>query len=296
MNKKAVVFGGGGFIGSHVADYLTEKSYAVSVFDIRPSEYLKTGQKMIVGDITDSEKVKKAVKDASVVYNFAGIADIDEASQNPVGTITNNILGNAIILEALKDNKTTRYVFASTLYVYSDAGSFYRDSKLACELYIHDYNRIHGIPFTTLRYGSIYGPRSKGRDRIHQLVQQALKEGKMTYPGDGEEIREYIHVEDAARCSVEILDDTYLNQNVIISGQQAMKIKDLMVMIKEILGKDITIEFRGESSDLHYEVTPYSFNPRLGQKYISSHYIDLGEGVIHCAQEIYNILNKKHVK
>lgn len=288
--EKATVFGGSGFLGSHTADFLTKKGWDVTIFDIKHSPHLKATQKMIVGDILDPEKVKTAVKGASVVYNFAGIADIEEASKNPIGTIKNNIIGNGNILEALKGKKIERYVFASTIYVYSDTGSFYKDSKLACEMYINDYHKTYGIPYTIVRYGSLYGPRTNKKDRIYRMVNQALKDGKITYEGDGEEMREYIHVEDAARCSVEILDEDYTNQIVIITGTQALKIKDLIVMINEIIGKNVRVELLNKTSNLHYEMTPYSFKPKLGKKYISKDYIDLGQGILQTIEEIYNSL------
>jgi UDP-glucose 4-epimerase len=290
--QKVVVFGGSGFIGSHVADFLTEKGYDVVIFDIKPSPYVKPAQKMVAGDILDFELVKKALKDASVVYNFAGLADIDTAREDPIGTIKNNILGNGYILEALKEREIKRYVFASTVYVYSDAGSFYRDSKVACELYINDYHAKYGLPYSILRYGSLYGPRTTQKDRIYLLVKQALTEKKMTYEGTGEEMREYIHVEDAARCSVEILDESFANQNVIITGHISTKIKDLMIVIKEILGGEVAIEFLNKGSDTHYEMTPYSFSPRLGRKYISNCYIDMGQGIIQCIEDVYKSLGK----
>lgn len=291
--KEVIVFGGAGFLGSHVADFLTKEGWKVTIFDIKKSDYLKPGQKMVVGDTLDQDQVKKAVEGASVVYNFAGIADIDQASEDPIGTIKNNILGNGYILESLKGKDIERYVFASTMYVYSNSGSFYRDSKVACEMYIEDYNKAYGIPYTILRYGSLYGPRTNKKDRIYLLLRQALIENKITYEGDGEEIREYIHVEDAARCSVEILEEDYVNQSVIIAGHQTLKIRDVMVMIKEILGKDMKIEFLNKASNLHYEVTPYSFNPKLGKRYISKHYIDLGQGILQTAEELYNSLIKE---
>lgn len=290
--QKVVVFGGSGFIGSHLADVLTEKGYDVVIFDIKPSPYTKPAQKMVTGDILDFALVKKTIKDASVIYNFAGLADIDAAREDPIGTIKNNILGNGYILEALKDRDIERYIFASTVYVYSDAGSFYRDSKVACELYINDYHAKYGIPFTILRYGSLYGPRTTQKDRIYLLVKQALTEKKMTYEGTGEEMREYIHVEDAARCSVEILDKNFVNQNVIITGHTSTKIKDLMVVIKEILGGEVSIEFSNKGSDTHYDMTPYSFSPKLGRKYISNCYIDLGQGIVQCIEEVYKSTKK----
>jgi UDP-glucose 4-epimerase len=288
---RAVVFGGSGFIGSHVADALDDAGWSVTVFDIKESPYLRESMEMVVGDILDDSAVAAVLQGAKIVYNFAGVADVEDASQRPLDTIRYNILGNAMLLEALKGSRIERFVYASTLYVYSDAGSFYRDSKTASELYIHDYGAQYGIPFTILRFGSIYGPRSYHQDRIYKFVAQALAEKRLTYGGDGAEIREYIHVADAARCAVEILDsDTYLGQNVILSGHQSMRIRDLMVMISEIIDKEMPIEFLGGRDAIHYEVTPYSFTPRLGKKYMSGSYVDLGEGIMQCAQDVYQVL------
>jgi UDP-glucose 4-epimerase len=291
---KAVVFGGSGFIGSHVADALDDAGYVVTVFDLRPSEWRRPSMEMVVGDILDEVAVAQAIDGASTVFNFAGVADVADALRRPIDTIRYNILGNALLLEALKGVRVARYVFASTLYVYSDAGSFYRDSKMACELYVHDYGDQYGIPFTVLRFGSIYGPRGYHQDRVYKFVEQALAQGRLTYGGDGEEIREYIHVADAARAAVEVAErEEYAGENVILSGQQPLKVRDLMVMIREIIGKDIPIEFLGERDAVHYEVTPYSFTPRLGKKYVSGSYVDLGEGIMQCAQEVYGQLKRE---
>lgn len=284
---KAVVFGGSGFLGSYVADNLLDKGYEVVIFDTKESQHLKPHQEMIVGDVLDMGAVKDAVKDAQVVYNFAGIADIDEASKRPLETIKQNILGNAHILDALKDERIERYVFASTVYVYSEAGSFYKSSKQAAELYIEDYSKKYGIPYTILRYGSLYGPRSNETNPIHALLKKVLTEKKISYWGNGDEIREYIHVEDAARCSVEILNKNFVNQNVIIAGHHPIKSKELLTMINEMLGSKLEIEFRNENSDIHYQITPYSFNPRIGRKYVSSYYLDMGQGLLQCMEELH---------
>lgn len=299
---KVIVFGGSGFLGGHVADVLSEKEYEVTIFDLIPSPYIKTGQKMIVGDILDFDAVQKAVQGASVVYNFAGIADIDEANENPVATIKHNILGNAHILEAIKDLEIKRYVFASTVYVYSDAGSFYKSSKYACELYIENYSKKYGIPYSILRYGSLYGPRAKETNPIYRLLKSVLLEKKIVYWGNGNEIREYIHVEDAARCSVEILDKNFVNQHIIITGHHPIESKELLVMIKEILGNKFPIEFLDQKPETHYKVTPYSFNPKIGRKYISSYYLDMGQGLLQCIEDLHKQLfgeeakvNSKHI-
>lgn len=284
---KAIVFGGSGFVGSHVADVLTEKGHEVTIFDMRPSEYLRKGQKMLVGNILDEKAVDHAVEGADTVYNFAGVADITKASDKPLETIKNNILGNTVILEACRLHNVKRFVFASSVYVYSGAGSFYRSSKQACELITENYNDKYGLPFTILRYGSLYGPRADESNWVYQILKQAVTEGKITRYGDGGELREYIHVQDAAKCSVEILSPEFENQYVIITGSQQMKVNDLMVMIKEMLNNKIELEFLPTESILHYNITPYSFNPKIAKKLVSNYYIDLGQGILDLLSSIY---------
>jgi len=123
--NKIVVFGGSGFIGSHVADHLSEAGYKVFIYDIRKSSYLRDDQKMIVGDILDQENVDEAVKGAKAVYNFAALADLDEAINLSFETINVNLLGTVKLLEACRNNKVGRFIFASTVYVHSKEGGFY---------------------------------------------------------------------------------------------------------------------------------------------------------------------------
>ena len=288
---KAIVFGGSGFLGSHVADVLTEKGYSVTIYDIKPSQHLGKKQAMIVGDILDEPAVHKAVKGCDVVYNFAGIADIEEASQRPLDTVRYNVLGNSMILEAARKRGVKRFVFASSLYVYSKAGSFYRSAKQACELLIENYEEIYKLPYTILRYGSLYGPRADEKNFIYQIIQQALTDNKITRHGDGEELREYIHVSDAARGSVEILSDEFRNQHVILTGNQQTRVKDLLYMIREMLDNKIEIEFLPPRESFHYEITPYSFAPKVGRRLATKTYLDLSQGLLEIIYESYKRLN-----
>lgn len=293
MNKesKVAVFGGSGFLGSHVADALTEAGHIVTIYDRIKSPYLKKTQRMIVGNILDEDKVEAAIHDCDIVYNFAGIADIDEASQKPLESVKLNILGNSNILEACRKANVKRFVFASSLYVYSKAGSFYRSTKQACELLIENYYEVFGLPYTILRYGSLYGPRADERNFIYRTIKQALTEQKIVRNGDGEEVREYIHVYDAAQGSVEILSDEYINQYVIITGSQQMKVKDLLLMIKEMLDNKIDIEYTSTMANYHYEITPYTFATRLAKRIVSKTYLDLGQGILKSIQNIYEEIN-----
>jgi UDP-glucose 4-epimerase len=221
------------------------------------------------------------------------MADIDEAYTKPLETIEKNVMGNTIILESCRKNKVKRFVLASTIYVYSDSGSFYRSSKQACELIVENYKESFNLPYTILRYGSLYGPRSKDNNWIKKIIKQALTEGKITRHGDGEEIREYVHVKDAANLSVKILSSEFENKNVIISGNQPIKIKDLHTMVKEMLGNKIKLEYLPDVSNTHYEVTPYNFNPKLAQKLVSTQFHDIGQGILECLSDIHAELDSK---
>lgn len=289
------VTGGAGFLGSHVADALSDAGHNVTVFDIIESPYLRSNQKMILGDLMDQELLDSIVANQDAVYHFAGIADIDECSNRPVDTAKYNILGTVQLLEACRKSGVKRFVFASSAYVYSDSGGFYRASKQACESFIENYNTLYGLKYTCLRYGSLYGARADGRNSIFRMIDQAIRENKITYRGTGEEIREYIHVQDAAEISVKILGPEYENQHIIISGVEKMRYSDLLEMIREMLNKDIEIEILPSKRKAHYKITPYNFSPKLGKKIVNNPHIDMGQGLLQCMAEVYEkVHGKKH--
>ncbi len=286
---KAIVFGGSGFLGSHVADVLTEKGYSTILFDIRPSEYrIKDKQDLIIGDILDAESVMSAVKGCDVVYDFAGLADLDDASTRPVDTVMLNVVGTCNIMDACVHHKVKRFIFASSFYANSDKGGFYRCSKQAAEIYIEEYNRKYDLNYTILRYGSLYGPRSDKNNGIRIMLEQALNRGYIHYFGSGEETREYIHVKDAARLSIKILEEEYKNKHIVLTGHDSYKIKDIIKVIEEILDKEIVTEYENRTSELHYDVTPYTYKPRSNYKLVNDFYHDLGQGLIECLEELDN--------
>jgi UDP-glucose 4-epimerase len=261
----AIVYGASGFLGSHVADALSASGYRVRLFDRSPSPYQRADQEMIIGDIMDLEQVKEAAHGADVVYNFAAIADIDEAQEKPIATATINVLGNMHTLEAARLAGARRFVFASTIYVYSESGSFYRASKQAAERFIETYHERYGLEYSILRYGSLYGRRADARNGIYRMLYEALERHSITYHGSGEAIREYIHVEDAARMSVQVLGPEFANRHLILTGQERLHIKDVMTMISEIMPWKIDLRFDEARAGHHYEVTPYAYQPRIGR-------------------------------
>lgn len=280
------VFGGSGFLGSHVCDKLSDAKHKVLVVDKAQSPYLRNDQEMCIGDITDSAFVEDICKDIDTVFNFAGIADLSDADFDPVKTAQINVMGNIYLLDACRKANIKRYIFASSLYVYGQYGGFYRCSKQSSELFIDEYYKKYGLEYTILRYGSLYGPRADMRNGIYKFVKQALTENKITYYGSSQAIREYIDVEDAALMTVDILKDEYINSNILLSGTQPLQVSELFFMIGEILGKKLDIEYQDHAENTHYVVTPYSFMPKVGKKMNSTLYTDLGQGLLKVMDEV----------
>ena len=137
-NKRVLVTGSSGFIGSHTADALEERGYHVVLFDVAPSKYKTKTQEEFIGDILTPGDIEKAMEGCYTVYHFAAQADIGVSSEIPTQTITTNIIGTQNVLEAARKHKVKRFMFASTIYVYSELGSFYRVSKQACEKIIEE--------------------------------------------------------------------------------------------------------------------------------------------------------------
>lgn len=282
---RMTVFGGSGFLGSHICDKLSGAGHEVTIVDKTPSPWLKKNQRMIVGDVLDGKLVREAVSGADMVFNYAGMADIGEANARPFESAKINILGNINILEACSSENIQRYIFASSLYVYGISGGFYRCSKQACEIYIENYQATRNLPYTILRYGSLYGPRADRRNAIERFVYEALSKGRITYYGSPDALREYVHVDDASEATLSVLAPEFTNQNIIISGNQPMRVADLFRMIAEILGRDIEIEYQHDPNSGHYQITPYAFMPKIGRKLTPPLTVDLGQGILRVMEE-----------
>tara|TARA_B100001123_G_scaffold95079_3_gene109526 strand:+ start:1349 stop:2263 length:915 start_codon:yes stop_codon:yes gene_type:complete len=290
---KVLVTGGAGFVGSHVADELTRVGHEVRIMDRRPSPYHRPDQEEVLGSTTDPAQVAAALEGCELVYHFAGLADLDDARSRPVDTVTENVLGTVTMLEAARQAGVSRFIHASTIYVYSERGGFYRCSKQAAEGYTEEFQRRYGMDFTILRYGTLYGTRSDRRNSVHRLLADALEDRALRVAGTGDELREYVNVRDAARLSVEALDEVYRNQHVIVTGPYPIQLRQLLEMIREIVGQDVRIELGTSGDDYaHYQFTPVTFAPKIGYKLSSTRYLDLAQGLLECLHEIHSADNR----
>lgn len=293
---KIVVTGGSGFLGSHVADQLAIAGHEVTIFDRVESQWLRPDQKMVLGDVTSREDILKVTKNADAFYHLAALADLNEALKEPLKTVHVNVFGTVNALEACRINKVKRFIYASTLYVYSQEGSFYRCSKQSSEHYVEEYQKSFGLDYTILRYGSLYGPRSDDSNGLFRVVKEALLENVVRYRGNSESMREYVHVEDVARASVLALSEEFKNQSLLLTGQESLKVYDMIKMLAEILGIPNKVEFINEEYVGHYIRTPYSYQPKLGRKYRPTTHVDLGQGLLQLIDEVRKTIDAKNPK
>lgn len=285
---KITVFGGSGFLGSHVADKLSFNKNKVTIFDKKKSKWIKDNQNFVLGDILDKAKVDKCVKGSNYVYIYAGIADLDTYFDKPFETAESNILGLINILNACVKHNVKRVIYASTVYVNSKEGGFYKCSKKAAEDFIREYKKLFNLDFTILRYGSLYGPRADKNNGMLNILKDAIKSKQISYQGDPEAQREYIHVYDAANASTLPVRGEFKNQSIILTGHQSLRMTDLLKTIKEILDLKKPIKFKKLKYKGHYVRTPYEYTSEVGKKYIPSLHVDIGQGILSLIHEIKN--------
>lgn len=290
---KILVLGGSGFIGSHVVEALEASGHQVTVYDL--VEPPVACSRSLVGSTLDRELLEEVTRGHEAVYHFAGVAHVDVGRDDPVATVEQNVLATVFALEAARKAGAGRFIYASSVYVSSRSGYFYRCSKQAAEEYVEEYQRRYGLDYTILRYGTVYGPRSDQHNSVTRFLTQALRERRVEVAATGEEVREYIHVSDAARSSVRILAQEFANETVVLTGHHPMKFRDLLELIREIVGEDVTIELREpqEQDRLsgHYRLTPYHYRPRVAKKLVNNPYLDLGQGLL----EVLHQLEETHV-
>ena len=269
------------------SDFFSKNGHEIIIFDKCKPQNLLDNQSFVKGDLFDEKSLEQALKNVEIVLHFAAQADIDYSEENPEETLENNIQGTINLLKKVKDLNLKRFFFSSSVYVNSKHGSFYGVSKQCCEKIIEEYSRRYGLDFTILRYGSLYGPNANEFNSISSIIESALSTKSIERSGDGEEIREYVFINDAAEMTYETLSEDYKNKHVFISGNQQIKVKDLLVMINEILGGDIKISYKEkDNNQLHYGITPYSYKINSAKRIVLKNFTDLGDGLLQVIQGI----------
>ena len=297
---KVLVTGGSGFLGTHIVKELIKTNIETVVLDKIPPRTINSlspdpdSFTYIKGDVLDYEAVYSAMKSCDIVIHTAAIANLDKARSMPIKTMEVNVIGTVNCLEAARNLGVKRFIYASSVYTAGNWGSFYRVSKQAGESLCKTFYEEYDLEYTILRYGSLYGRDANEWNPIYNILKALLITNEYTYISSKDAVREYIHIYDAARETVRIAQSSHFaNKAVLITGHQKIKVEELFSIIREILGKQITIHYTPAEQHKHYVMTPYSFQADIPERVNLSTYIDISEGLLDCLREVQKECDQK---
>lgn len=283
---RILVTGGSGFLGSHIVEELARRGHSVVSADLYPPTNEPQDFQYLFLDICNLKSLSDAVRGCDAIYNCAGIADLELARLDPRKAIEVNVLGTLNVIEATFEQGVRRLLQASSVYVFSRHGSVYRTTKQAGENLVQDLCASRNIEATILRFGSLYGPRADAGNAIRRLVTQAVQENRMDFWGDGTEVREYIHIRDAASLAADALDENFANQSLHITGHERVTTLEILETINEMLGGSVAMSLEGNGFSGRYRLTPYSFEYNTGKRLVGKSYVDLGLGLLEVIRDL----------
>jgi len=224
---KAVVTGGAGFIGSHLAEELAGRGYYVIILDdlstgrMENIAELSKGSKadLIKGSITDLALLQKSFQGVDYVFHQAAIPSVPRSVENPLASHEANITGTLNVLLAARDNGVKKVIYASSSSVYGDTPALpkredmlpnpqspYAVTKLAGEYYCQAFEQVYGLSTVCLRYFNVYGVRQDANSQyaavIPRFVQRAREGSPPIIFGDGEQTRDFTFVKDAVEANM----------------------------------------------------------------------------------------------
>ncbi|MDF2936144.1 MAG: NAD-dependent epimerase/dehydratase [Paenibacillaceae bacterium] len=259
---KAVVTGGAGFIGSHLAKELLERQWEVHVIDDLSTGHTSKvphGAALHILDIRQPEVEERiAAIRPDIVFHLAAQADVQRSIKEPDTDAAINITGTARILKACLSAQVRKLIFSSTSAVYGELSkdriteedspqpiSFYGMSKWAGEQYLEVFRRLHGFPYTVLRYGNVYGPgqTAKGEGGVIALFMEKLvKKEPLRIHGDGGQTRDFIYVKDVVAANLAAVDAGD-GDTIQISTGNTTSVNQIARLLQELHPDHVQVEY-----------------------------------------------------
>ena len=249
--SKILITGGAGFIGSHLTETLVNQGHEVVVLDnlLRGNKIPKATLKrikFIKGDVIDARTVFEAAEGADYIYHLAAILGVDVVADNPTETMEVEVMGMKNVGDAALVNKS-KIIYASTSGIYGhnaieqsvtedimvDPRTSYAMAKRYNELYLAALHEEKGLDCIALRYFNVYGPRQDNRMVTPRFIEQALAGKALTVFGNGEQTRDFTHIDDTIKAT--ILAGTQVNgfQIFNVANEKEETILNLAKKIKK---------------------------------------------------------------
>jgi UDP-glucose 4-epimerase len=289
-DKKIVITGGLGFIGSHLVESLIEAN-DVTIIDDQSSgklDYIKSLNKqnieLIKGNINDLN-LNKILEDKDYLFHEAALVSVPESILNPLHFNEVNIKGTLQVLMAARDSNIKKMVFASSAAVYGNNKSLplseeatlnplspYAVNKVTGEMYCQVFTEAYGLPTVSLRYFNIFGPRQDPNSQyaavIPNFINAILNNQRPIIYGDGEQSRDFIYVKHVAEANIKACESNVTGVFNVAFGKSTT-INELVKIINEVIGKNIEpIYEESRPGDVKHsiadisEASLFGFNPQ----------------------------------
>lgn len=252
--------GGAGFIGSHVARLLLDAGHQVVIYDNLSTghkEEVDKRAKLEIGDILDKERLTKALSGIDSVIHMAGLIIVPESVKDPIKYTKVNVIGSVSLLEAMKDTGVKKIVFSSSACVYGTPEKLpikedaplhpdnpYGASKASIESFLQAFHVNFGFDAVILRYFNPYGPGELHNPETHAIpnfIKAALLKKPIPLYWKGEQIRDFIYIEDLAQAHIDVLKVAgYEIFN--IGTEKGIKVKEVIDQIFQVLGYKVEIQ------------------------------------------------------
>ena len=293
--SKVLVTGGAGFIGSHVTRLLIEAGHSVTVLDNFESGHknvLAKEEKLIVGGINDPQKCAEALKGVDAVIHMAGLIVVPESVRDPLKYCNNNVIGTVNLLESMRQTNFKKIIFSSSACVYGTPDKLpikedaaihpdnpYGASKASIETFLQTYDAVFGFDAIILRYFNPYGPGEEHNPETHAIpnfVKATLVRKPIPLYWQGEQVRDFIYIEDLAQAHIDVLALSG-HQIFNIGTEHGVKVKDVIERIFKIVGYKVPIKDLGARlGDIHAN---YASSEKLKKAVGWRAKIDLTEGL-----------------
>ena len=292
---KMIVTGGAGFIGSNFINYWLSKHKNDSIINIDKLTYASNPEyvrhkefgsryKLVKGDVADLSFISETVKDSDVIVNFAAESHVDNSIASPEKFMVSNYMGVFSLLESVR-KYDIRFHQISTDEVYGslplnspetfDENSRYNPknpysaSKAAADLLVNSYYNTYGIKATISNCSNNFGPNQHIEKLIPKTITLALKNEKIPIYGNGEQIRDWIYVEDHCTAVESILEKGKLGETYLVSSRNEQRNIDVVKKILSLLGKNHDlIHFVSDrpGDDVRYAINPEKLEKATGWK------------------------------
>ncbi len=288
---KILVTGSAGFLGGHVARYLVGGGHEVKGFDAASSS--DTAYESIIGDLLDTESVTAAAAGVDAICHLGAIGDVYLAAEQPQLAAAVNVVGSANVAIAAAE-AGAKVVYASTWEVYGEPeyqpidedhpakpDHPYNITKLAGEQLLLAADRLHGVPVTSLRLGTAYGPGLRANSVFRIFIDRAGAGDPITIQGDGSQGRQFTYAADIATAfDVACQSDVHgIAMNIV--APDMISIKELAEIVVERFPTDLTF---GEARP--GDVPSALVSPALAEKILGWHAITpFAAGVEHLLED-----------